>query len=175
MTGSVARRHVGRALVVIGLMLAAAVPVGLIWGALAPRVPLVVTERGLALVSPESSEAFAADGLLAVLTGVAGAGSGALAFARGRLPPGVAVLALAAGGLLAGPVAAVVGIAVGPPPLPTDPSGLPVGSSLAAPLRVGAPGVLLAWAITAVGSVLALDLGSVPVSPGERSEPSPPP
>jgi hypothetical protein len=165
------RRDVGDVLVLVGALVLAAVPLGWLWALLAPPVPLIAAGRGFALADPEGDQAVAADMFFALVTGVAGAASGVLThllhtprqLARGP--------ALAAGGAVASLATWLVGWSAGPRDLPPDPARLAPGTRLSGPLEIGAHGVLLAWPIAAVGVLLALLVGTVRVSRGERSGP----
>jgi hypothetical protein len=163
------RWDLGDVLVVVGGLLVAAVPVGWLWALLAPPVPLVAVQQGLALADPDGDQAVATDMIFAMVTGAAGAASGVLTYARAPSRQLTRVPALAVGGVLAGLAAWLVGEGTGP--LPPDSARLPSGTRLSAPLEIGAHGVLLAWPIAAVAVVLALLLGGVRLSGDERSGP----
>ncbi|HET7406617.1 MAG TPA: DUF2567 domain-containing protein [Mycobacteriales bacterium] len=106
------RRQAGAAVTAACALVLLGAPVGLIWGALAPRLDFVVTAggQGLDLVNPESEALVAADGYFVFITAVVGIACGILAYRIGRLRYGPGLVAgLAAGGLGAAAVAAQVG------------------------------------------------------------------
>ena len=88
-------------------------PLGLLWAALSPRVQVVITEAGVQLAEPASTDFIAADAAFLVAAAVAGAVGGLFAWWLGREHgPGV-VVGLTLGGLLAAYVAMKVGQQVG--------------------------------------------------------------
>lgn len=139
------------ALVVVALELAA-LPVGLLWGALAPHVQYQVNGHQVGLVVGDAKPLVRSDGLFLLVTGVAGIIAGALAFWRARRAEIGATLGLAVGGLLAAWLAWQVGHAwtggTQASTLATDADG--TRARLAADL--GAHTVLVSWAVAAVAA-----------------------
>ncbi|MEU8888175.1 ABC transporter permease [Streptomyces sp. NPDC048442] len=178
-----------RALVVLGVTVVAGLLLGLLWVWLAPKVPLVSTDKAVFLKDTEGEEAAGADGTFVLLSVGFGFLSAALAFwfyRRGGIP---LVIALALGpflgallGLLAGgwfgPTADVVAHA----------KAVGVGVVFDAPLKLEAKGALLAWPFVAVLVHLGLtavwgvrdpepefEWGAYYGAPGAGSEPGPGP
>lgn len=113
-------------LVVVGMVLLGA-PVGLLWAAVSPRVEFAVTDDGVSVLGPETSEGFiGADGSYALVLFGAGLVCGLLAWWLARRSGPWTVVALTVGGVLAALVAARVGLLPGK------------GDALAA-LRPGSP------------------------------------
>lgn len=106
-----------RRLVPLAIAAAAAglgAPFGLVWAALAPRVPLRVTEAGLVYAEAQPEQVAAADGWFAVLAVPFGVLLGLGAWLAGRRARGVAtLLALAAGAVGAGLIAWWLGARIG--------------------------------------------------------------
>nr|WP_246497398.1 hypothetical protein [Sphaerisporangium rubeum] len=124
---------------------------GLLWSAVAPRTPYVVTAAGPRLTDPMTQSLIAADGWFALITGVAGLASGVAAYLLARRGRPLALLTgLAAGGLLAGRLALTVGTSVGSASVQAaGPGSAAVGSTVGV-LTVTAAGVLLCWPLVAV-------------------------
>lgn len=109
--------HPGRAAAVaagaVAVVAALGLPLGLLWSALAPDVPVLVTDGGLVFAEAQPEQPIAGDGwfvLLAVPFGVLVAVAGwALRPVRGT----TGLLALTAGALAAGPLAWWLGRQVG--------------------------------------------------------------
>lgn len=141
----------GAVVAVLGL------PLGLVWAAFAPDVPVLVTGQGPLLAEPQPEQPAAADGwftLLALPFGALVAG-GAWLVAPGRRGPG-AVVAVAAGAAAAGLVAWWVGRQVGLAAYEAALASAPEGTVLSRPadLRAVAAGW---WPPVAAG---------VPLTPG---------
>lgn len=99
--------------VVVGMVLLGA-PIGLLWSAIAPRLQFEVSDRGVEVLGPETSESFiGADGTYVLVIFGAGLVCGFLAWWLARRSGPWAVLALAVGGVLAALVAARVGLLPG--------------------------------------------------------------
>ncbi|WP_093801300.1 ABC transporter permease [Streptomyces sp. Wb2n-11] len=149
--------EVARAFAVVLALTVLGVALGLLWLWLAPRVPLVSTDKAVFLKDTESEEAVGADGTFVLLALAFGAVSAALVFwfnRRGGIP---LVVGLALGGLLGSLLAWGVGVWFGP----TDDvvaRAREVGQGVAfdAPLQLGAKGALLAWPMAAMLVHLAL-------------------
>jgi hypothetical protein len=89
-------------------------PLGWLWAELAPRVPAIKTENGLAYAEAAPEQAVAADGWFVLLGGAAGVVLAALAWSLLRRHRGVAILiALTLGSLAAAYIAWLVGRAIG--------------------------------------------------------------
>ncbi|MGW7054025.1 hypothetical protein [Streptomyces sp. NPDC054887] len=140
-----------RAAVVVVALTVLGVGLGLLWLWLAPRVPLVSTDKAVFLKNTESEEAIGADGTFVLLALGFGALCAALVFwfnRRGGVP---IVVALALGGLLGSLLAWGTGVWLGP----TDDvvaRAREVGQGVPfdAPLKLGAKGALLAWPMAAL-------------------------
>ncbi|GAA2961283.1 ABC transporter permease [Streptomyces enissocaesilis] len=149
--------EVVRAFVVVLALTVLGVALGLLWLWLAPRVPLVSTDKAVFLKDTEGEEAVGADGTFVLLALTFGAVGAALAFwfnRRGGIP---LVVGLALGGLLGSLLAWGVGVWFGP----TDDvvaraREVGQGVTFDAPLKLGAKGALLAWPMAAMLVHLAL-------------------
>lgn len=128
---------------------------GLLWSAVAPRAPYLVTPEGLRLADPATQAIIAADGWFAVITGAAGLIAGIVAFVPGRHRPLGVLLGLTGGGLVAACLAWWVGNTVNLGPATVTASGV-TGNVVPGALELTALGVLVAWplAATAVFAVL---------------------
>ncbi|GII76880.1 hypothetical protein Sru01_18620 [Sphaerisporangium rufum] len=126
---------------------------GLVWSAVAPRTPYVVTRSGPRLADPTTQTLIAADGWFAVITAAAGLACGVVCYVLARTGRGspVALLpGLTAGGLLGGWLALVVGSSFGGPAVQAAaPAAAGVGSTVEV-LSITARGVLLSWPLVAV-------------------------
>ncbi|MGR8011112.1 ABC transporter permease [Streptomyces hypolithicus] len=146
-----ASTEVVRAFVVVLALTVLGVALGLLWMWLAPRVPLISTDKAVFLENTESEEAVGADSTFALLALAFGAVSAAVVFwlnRRGGIP---VVVGLAVGALLGSLLAWGVGVWFGP----TDDvvaRAREVGQGVAfdAPLELGAKGALLAWPLAAM-------------------------
>ena len=99
--------------VVVGMVLLGA-PVGLLWSAVSPRVEFEVSDQGVNVLGPETSEGFiGADGSYVLVLFAAGLVCGLLAWWLARRSGPWAVVGLAVGGVLAALVAARVGLLPG--------------------------------------------------------------
>lgn len=88
-------------------------PLGLLWAALSPRVQVVITDGGVQLAEPGSSDFIAADAAFLAAAAVAGLVGGIVAWWLGRRHGPAVVVGLTLGGLLAAYVAMKVGQQVG--------------------------------------------------------------
>lgn len=139
----------------------AGAPVGLLWAALAPRVPVVVQGEDALLADVYGDGRIAADAYFLGAVLVAGIVTGALAFRLGRRHGPAVVTGLAAGGLAAAYVAQKVGERVGLDSLRTA-----VGQALRAGregtfelnLALSAKQALAGWPVAALVTYLALTL-----------------
>ncbi len=167
----------GPALVVLGASVLVAVPAGLAWWGLAPRVRGRVEDAGIRLdPSPEAPE-IAADGIFAAVGLVAGV---VLAVVATRLAvrsaAGVAAVlgALAVGGLAGSAIAWWLGSAIDPQSAREAAAGLLVGARVELPLSLGAVGVVIAWPLAAVIGYAAAEV-AFPVMDAPPDEDRPPP
>lgn len=137
------------AVIVLG-MVALAVPLGLLWAAVSPRVGVMVTPRGPDLVDAETKAFIGADALFLLLAAAAGASCGLAAWALGRRHGPVVPVALAVGGVLAALLAWRTGHQVGLAQFRRALAGPPTGRVVRAAVDVRAKGVLVAWAVAAL-------------------------
>ncbi|MET9517128.1 ABC transporter permease [Streptomyces sp. NPDC002994] len=143
--------EVVRAAVVVLALTVLGVALGLLWLWLAPRVPLISTDKAVFLKDTEGEEAVGADGTFVLLALAFGVVSAALVFwfnRRGGIP---LVIGLALGGLLGSLLAWGVGVWIGPTGDVVE-RAREVGQGVAfdAPLKLGAKGALLAWPMAAL-------------------------
>ncbi|MBT2487033.1 hypothetical protein J7E96_00465 [Streptomyces sp. ISL-96] len=143
--------EVARAAVVVLALTVLGVVLGLLWLWLAPRVPLISTDKAVFLKDTEGEEAVGADGTFVLLALAFGVVSAALVFwfnRRGGIP---LVIGLALGGLLGSLLAWGVGVWIGPTDDVVE-RAREVGQGVAfdAPLKLGAKGALLAWPMAAL-------------------------
>ncbi|OEJ38632.1 ABC transporter permease [Streptomyces agglomeratus] len=140
-----------RAAVVVLALTALGVALGLLWMWLAPRVPLIATDKAVFLKDTEGEEAVGADGTFVLLALGFGAVSAALVFwfnRRGGIP---LVIGLALGGLLGSMLAWGTGVWFGPTgDVVARAREVGQGVPFDAPLKLGAKGALLAWPMAAL-------------------------
>jgi hypothetical protein len=147
--------------VIAGLAAAAGVallglPVGFLWSALAPRARVVVLAGGPGLADPNTKAFIAADATFLLLTAAAGVVCAVLALVLGGRRHGVGTaVGLAVGGLAASYAAWRVGHRIGLAEFRRAVSG-PAGTATPLYLTLRAKGVLVAWALTGVLTVLAV-------------------
>lgn len=143
--------EVMRAAVVVLALTFLGVALGLLWMWLAPRVPLIATDKAVFLKDTESEEAVGADGTFVLLALGFGAVSAALVFwfnRRGGIP---LVIGLALGGLLGSLLAWGTGVWFGPAgDVVARAREVGQGVPFDAPLKLGAKGALLAWPMAAL-------------------------
>lgn len=140
-------------------------PVGLLWARMSPHVQVVLSARGESLAVPETKAFVAADGTLFALGVVAGIACGVLTWRWGRRYGPAAVVGLALGCVLASLVAAEVGSAIGREGF-TDARASPGADRVvAAPLRVRATGVHVAWPVASLLAVATLLAYRTPDAP----------
>lgn len=144
-------------------------PVGLVWWLVTPLARLEKRADGVFAVGRQAETAVAADGWFAVCGLVAGAVVAVVAavLVRRRL---AGLVGLAVGGVLGSLVAWFVGRLLGPGPLTDSAQALRIGERFDGPLDVSAPGVLLAWSMSAVAAYFAAVAGLTDVST-EREDP----
>ncbi|GAA1508540.1 hypothetical protein GCM10009730_10710 [Streptomyces albidochromogenes] len=143
--------EVVRAAAVVLALTVLGVGLGLLWLWLAPRVPLISTDKAVFLKDSEGEEAIGADGTFVLLALAFGAVGAALVFwfnRRGGIP---LVVALALGGLLGSLLAWGTGVWLGPTDDVVE-RAREVGQGVPfdAPLKLGAKGALLAWPMAAL-------------------------
>ncbi|MDI3389742.1 hypothetical protein QIS99_26655 [Streptomyces sp. B-S-A8] len=130
---------------------------GLLWGQLAPRVPLVADDKAVFLKEIEGEQAIGADGtfiLFALGFGLVSAVAVFLWRRRGGLP---LVVGLALGALLASVVAWRLGLLIGPgDDVVARAKEAGPGVAFDAPLKLSSLGALLAWPIAALAVHLGL-------------------
>ncbi|MFB9719535.1 hypothetical protein [Planobispora longispora] len=130
---------------------------GVSWSLLAPRPPYAATDEGAVLADPSTQALIAADGWFAVVTGAFGLACGALGYALSRKgSPLAVVLGLVTGGLVAAYLTMTVGGVVNLGAATVTASG-PGASLVPGPLKLTAPGVLVAWPMLAAGLFFALE------------------
>ncbi|MDQ1689457.1 MAG: hypothetical protein QOK42_2432 [Frankiaceae bacterium] len=156
------------ALVTTAVLVLLGAPVGLLWGALAPRVAVVKVAQGIDLQMPETKAFVAADGSFLVIALLVGVACGVAAALIGRRhAPGVAI-GLAVGGVLAALIAMKVGHRLGYESYAQLRDVAKVGTRGSAYLQLRAKGVLLAWPAAA-------SLALLTVTAGRRPAPAQPP
>jgi hypothetical protein len=158
------------ALVVVALELAA-LPVGLLWGALAPHPQYQVNGHQIGLVLGDAKPLVRGDGLFLLVTGLAGGAAGALVFWRARRAEIGATLALAVGGLLAGWLAWRVGHDWTGGTQPSTLAGEADGTKARLAADLGARTVLVSWAVAAVAAHGLLYAITWPAKPKPDAEP----
>ncbi|MDQ8701536.1 hypothetical protein RCO28_03390 [Streptomyces sp. LHD-70] len=150
------RELIQAALVAVVLTVSGAL-LGLLWGQLAPRVPLVADEKAVFLKEIEGEQAIGADGTFILLALGFGLVSGIVVFLlrrRGGVP---LVVGLALGGLLASVVAWRLGLLLGPgDDVVARAKEVGPGVAFDAPLELNSLGSLLAWPIAALAVHLGL-------------------
>ncbi|MFD3515104.1 ABC transporter permease [Streptomyces sp. NPDC058657] len=143
--------EIRRAVVVMVVMAVAGLLLGLLWAWLAPKVPLVSTDKAVFLQDTEGEAAAGADGtfvLLSVAFGVLSAVTVFWLYRRGGIP---LVIALLVGGLMGAWLGWLTGEWFGPSAdVVARAKTVGVGEAFEAPLKLGAKGVLLAWPFVAV-------------------------
>jgi hypothetical protein len=159
------------AAVVIVVLEVVAVPLGLLWGHLAPHPLYSVNGNSLNLAEDSAKPLVRGDGLFLLITGVAGIIAGIVAFFTVRRAEIGATLGLALGGLAGGWLAWRVGHAwtggVQPLALALKPDNTKV--HLAADL--GARTVLVSWAVAGVAMHGILYAVTWPAKPKPALEP----
>jgi hypothetical protein len=127
------------------------VGLGLLWLWLAPRVPLFSDGKAVFLKDPEGEEAIGADGTFVLLALAFGAVTGLLAFARDRGGGVGRVIGMTVGAVAGSVLAWRLGVWLGPT---TDvvaaAKAVGAGKTFDGPLKLQAPGALLAWPFAAI-------------------------
>ena len=153
-----------------GLVTAAVVvllgaPIGLLWGAVSPRVAVVkASAQAVNLQMPETKAFVAGDGWFLIITLLAGIACGVVGAWLGRKrSPGVAI-GLVVGGVLASLIAWKVGHRFGYDSYVQLRDSAKVGSTGSAYLQVRAKGVLLGWAAAASLTLLTITAARRPAA-----------
>lgn len=153
----------------------AGIALGLLWLWLAPRVPLISTDKAVFVADTEGEEAAGADGTFVLLALGLGALSAAVVFWFCRRGGIVIVLALALGGLLASALGWGIGYWLGPEhDVVAHARAVGQGVLFDAPLQLRAKVALLAWPVAAMIVHLGLTALFGPRDP-EPEWPVPPP
>ncbi|WP_051943254.1 hypothetical protein [Streptacidiphilus rugosus] len=147
---------VGTALVVGSAL--AGLLFGVLWHALAPRVPLYSDGSAVYLRDPEGEQQIAADATFVIIGACFGVVTAALAFwfTHKRGGAGLAVpIGLTLGGLAAGWVAWQLGIHMGTQDIVKAAQAVPKGVTFSRPLQLGAKTALVGWPMAALLTLLA--------------------
>jgi len=134
-------------LTTLGLVLLGA-PLGLLWGAVAPRPDVVLSMGSLDFVDRETKDFIAADGLLFLALVVLGIAAGLLAWRYARRHAFGVLVGLTVGGALAGLVAAKAGVLLDDPAAAA--AAVADGTLRELPLRLQAKAALLGCPAAAV-------------------------
>lgn len=140
------------------ISLAAGVVVGLVWLLLAPRFSVEVIAGELRPVGPVGESRFGADAWFTVISSTVGVLIAFVMFTRHRHRPVVTVCALAAAGVAGSIVGWQLGALLGPDPIAGTLDDIADGTRLDFPLEVGATGLLFAWPIAGVATVVVMCL-----------------
>jgi len=150
------RRDVLAALVTLAVPLLVAAPVGLTWGALAPRAVAVLAAGRYLPADPSTDAHIAGDGYFLAAVLLAGAITGLMAWGFGRRHGAAVVSALAVGGLGAAFVVMRVGEAVGVQALRQAVQG--GATRVDVTLDLGAVVALAGWPVAALLAFLVATL-----------------
>lgn len=126
---------------------------GVAWMLLAPDIQGQVTGSGVVVRGAEARHQFSVNGWFAVVGAVSGAALAIAAVLRHHRRPIMILLTLVGAGAVGSVVAWLVGVFVGPGPVDDGAAGVATGSTVAVPLALTAPGVLLIWPIASVITV----------------------
>lgn len=147
-------------------------PVGMLWGAISPRVEVRKVADGIDLIMPETKAFIGGDGSFFVITVLVGIALGvAAALLARRHGPGVAV-GLAVGSVLAAIVAAKVGVRIGYDEYVALRDVAAVNTEGHYFLKLRAEGVLLGWPVAALLTLLTV---TAAMRPPLAPSPIPPP
>ncbi|SEL73313.1 hypothetical protein [Streptacidiphilus jiangxiensis] len=165
---------VGLALVVGSAV--AGVLFGLLWHAVAPRVPLYSDGTAVYLRDPEGEQQIAADGWFALIGGCFGVVTAALAYwLTRRRGAGLAVpIGLTLGGLAAGWVAWQLGTHLGQTDILKLAATVPKNTDFSRPLQLGAKTAIVAWPMAALLTFLAATALFTPKDEPHLPHPLPP-
>ncbi|MFF3398383.1 ABC transporter permease [Streptomyces sp. NPDC002659] len=151
------KREARDAILVVVALTVLGVALGLLWLWLAPRVPLISSDKAVFLKDTEGEEAVGADGTFALLALGFGAVSAAAVFFFRRRGGIALVVALALGGLFGSLLAWGIGEWFGPTDdVVAHARAVGEGVTFDAPLELKARGALLAWPVAAMVVHLAL-------------------
>jgi hypothetical protein len=157
------RREIGREFVIgTALVLASAVLgllFGVLWHALAPKVPLYSDGSAVYLRDPEGEQQIAADGVFLAIGACFGVVVAAAVWMLTRRRGGVGLgipIGLTLGGLAAGWVAWQLGIHMGTQDIVKAAQAVPKGVTFSRPLQLGAKTALVGWPMAALLTLLAL-------------------
>ncbi|NUL06514.1 ABC transporter permease [Streptomyces lunaelactis] len=168
------RTELRDAAVVLVAVAIAGVALGLLWLWLAPRVPLISSDKAVFLKDTEGEEAVGADGTFALLALGFGAVSAAAVFWFRRRGGIALVVALALGGLLGSLLAWGIGTWFGPTDdVVAHARAVGEGVTFDAPLELKAYGTLLAWPVAAMVVHLAVTALFGPRDPEPEWPPTP--
>ncbi len=142
----------------IGLALAVGVVAGLVWWRVSPRVPLLARGGDLFPQEFQPRGYIAADAIFALITVGCGVVLTLAGLSRLRDRPLALVWSGAIGGLGGAGLAALVGTRLGSVDLVGYAASAPDGTVIDGPLQIHVFGVLVLWAIVAVGMVAAAEL-----------------
>jgi hypothetical protein len=129
------------------------VAAGVAWALLAPEIQGQVTASGVTVRGAEARRQFSVNGWFAVVGAASGVALAIAAMLRHHRRPITALLTIVGAGVVGSAVAWRMGVVVGPGPVDDRAAGVPAGASLAVPLELSAPGVLLIWPIASVVAV----------------------
>ena len=156
--------------VVLGVLLALGVLCGVLWWLVWDPAAYTKTADGGVMGEVDLSRRFAADGLYAVIAGVAGLVSGlGLTWWRTR-DPLVTSATLLVGSVLAAVAMALTGHLLGPGDPGAALAAARVGARVPERLAVDAFTVYLAWPVSVLAGALVVLLGTAPVSTGSPAE-----
>ena len=156
--------------VVLGVLLVAGVLGGVLWWLLWDPASYLKTVDGGVMGENDLSRRFAADGLYAVIAGVAGLLCGlGLTWWRSRDPLWTSV-ALVVGSVLAAVAMALTGRLLGPGDPGAALAAAKVGARVPERLDVDAFTVYLAWPVAVLAGALVVLLGTAPVSTAREAD-----
>lgn len=144
------RHDLSVAAIIIVVLEVAALPVGLLWGHLAPHPLYSVGGHQLNLVVGDAKPLVRGDGLFLLITGVAGIVSAVVVFFTAKRAEIGATLGLAIGGLMAGWLAWRIGHAWTGGLQPIQLALKPDNTKARLAADLGARVVLVSWAVAAV-------------------------
>ncbi|MEZ0067588.1 MFS family permease [Streptacidiphilus sp. MAP12-20] len=141
---------------------------GLLWHALAPRVPLYSDGSAVYLRDPEGEQQIAADGVFALIGACFGVAAAILTYllCRKRGGTGLGVpIGLTLGGLAAGWVALQLGIHLGQQDIIKLAQSVPKGTTFSRPLQLDAKTAMVGWPMAALLALLAATALFTPKDP----------
>lgn len=138
----------------IVVCIAAGLLVGVVWWLVAPQFAVEMVDGELRPSGPIGESRFAADAWFAIISGAAGVLIALVMFTRHRHRPVATVIALAAAGLAGSVVAWRLGVLLRPDQITGALGDIAEGTRLDFPLDLGATGVLFAWPIASLATVM---------------------